>query len=155
MKYVVGLMLVGFPLCGAVMILAGVQGLWTTWRRRPFLRSAVGTIVAIEQRPAINSADTHQMRPDTAYQPILRFRTESGEVKQFRSAAGKLGRSSPYRIGTTLSVLYDPDEVLPPTLDSWFALWGGHLACILAGPIFFGGAALVYVVFGRRLLGGA
>jgi hypothetical protein len=42
MRYVLGLTLVVFPLCGAVMILAGVQGLWTTWRRRPFWRSAVG-----------------------------------------------------------------------------------------------------------------
>jgi hypothetical protein len=148
-------MLIVFPLCGAVMILAGVQGLWTTWRRRPFLRSAVGTIVAIETRHVPSRTDTYWTGPYTAYQPIVRFRTESGEVKEFRSAAGKLGRSPMYRIGTTLPVLYDPDEVLPPTLDSWFALWGGHLACIVLGPIFLGGAALVYVAFGPRLIGGA
>jgi hypothetical protein len=154
-KYVLGLMLVVFPLCGAVLIVAGIQGLWTTWRRRPFLRSALGTIVAVERRPAPGRTETYWKGPYIAYQPIVRFTTESGEVREFRSPAGKIGRSPMYRIGATLPVLYDPDEVLPPTIDSWFALWGGHLTCILVGPIFFGGAALVYVEVGRRLLGGA
>jgi hypothetical protein len=143
MMYVLGLMLVVFPLCGAGMILAGVQGLWTTWRRRPFLRSALGTTVAIEKRPALDRTDRYRTGPYTAYQPILRFRTESGAVQEFRSAAGLLGRSPTCRIGTTLPVRYDPDEVFPPTIDSWFALWGGHLACILVGPIFLGGATVV------------
>jgi hypothetical protein len=155
MKYVLGLMVVVFPLCWAVMILAGIKGLWTTWRRRSFFRSAVGSIVAVEKRHLPSTTESYWTGSYTAYQPIVRFTTESGEVKEFRSAAGKLGRSPMYRIGTTLLVLYDPDEVLPPTLDPWFALWGGHLVCILVGPIFLGGAALVHVAFGRRLLGGA
>jgi hypothetical protein len=176
MESVLWLMLVGCSLAGAVHILAGVRGLWTTLRRRPYLRSAFGTIVAIEVGPALSDPDSDA--PSTASFPILRFRTESGEVKKFRSAVGQVGRSpayrvgritlhlwsasadrlkrSPkYRIGMTLPVLYDPDEVLPPTIDSWFALWGGHLACLLSGPIFFGGAAMVYVAFGERLFGGA
>jgi hypothetical protein len=179
MEYVLWLMLVGFSLAGAVHILAGVRGLWTTLRRRPYLRSAVGTIVAIQVGPAISDPDSDA--PSTASFPILRFRTESGEAKKFRSALGQVGRSpawrigtkpgitmhfsrasadrlkrSPkYRIGMTLPVLYDPDEVLPPTIHSWAALWGGYLACLLSGAIFFGGAAMVYVAFGDRLFGGA
>jgi hypothetical protein len=179
MEYVPWLMLVGFSLGGAWAILLGVRGLWTTCRRWSYLRSAVGTIVAIEQRRVSYDADSTV--PDIASFPILRFQTESGEVKKFRSALGQVGRSpawrigtkrgitmhfsrasadrltwSPkYRIGMTLPVLYDPDEVLPPTIHSWAALLGGYLACLLSGAIFFGGAAMVYVAFGDRLFGGA
>ena len=142
MKYLLWLMLIGFPLAGAIVIFAGVQGLWTTWRRRPSLRSAVGTIVGFEAEDAFE---------EVAYYPVLRFTTESGKVKQFCS---HIAGSTKYRIGATLPVLYDPDGIMPPTIDSWFALWGSYLLFILSGPIFFIGSALVYVAFRNRLMGG-
>src|SRR5579863_7750696 len=114
MKYVLGLMLIAFPFCGGLVFLYGVRGLWTTWMRRPFLRSAVSKVVAVETQRAIGSTDDSPSQPSTAYYPILRFTTESGEVREFRSSAGKLGDSSPYTLGTTIPVLYDPDGILPP-----------------------------------------
>jgi hypothetical protein len=83
MKYVLGLMLVAFPLCGAIMFLAGAGGLWTTWRRRRFLQSAVGKVVAVEERRVANLSHGRRTEPDTAYQPILRFTTATGEVREF------------------------------------------------------------------------
>jgi hypothetical protein len=151
MKYVLGLMLIAFPLCGLLMILVGVRGLWKTWSRRPFLRSAVGKVVKIEQCRAIGSGDESVSNPDTAYYPILQFTTESGKVREFRSPAGQLGNSPPYTLGMTIPVLYDPDDILPPAINSWFALWGGHVVCLLAGPILLGGAAIIYFAFGHRI----
>jgi hypothetical protein len=151
MKYILGLMLIVFPLSGVVVILSGLRGLWTTWMRRPFLQSAVGTVIGIEKRHAIGSSDGSVSQPDTAYSPILRFTTESGDVREFRSPTGQLGDSSPYTVGMTIPVVYDPDDILPPAINSWFALWGGHVICLLAGPIFLGGAAIVYFAFGHRI----
>jgi len=151
MKYVLGLMLIAFPLGGVVVILSGLRGLWATWMRRPFLRSTVGEVVAVEKRRALSSGDESASQPDTAFYPILRFTTESGTVREFCSATGQIRDSSPYTLGMTFPVLYDPDDLLPPTIDSWFALWGAHFICLLAGPIFLGGAALVYFTFGRRI----
>ena len=151
MKYVLGLMLIAFPLCGVLLILHAIRGLRRTWMRGPYLQSAVSTVVAVERQRAISSPDDSPSQPSTAYYPILRFTTESGEVKEFRSSFGKLGDSSPYAIGTTIPVLYDLDGILPPVIDSWFAVWGVDLICLLAGPIFLGGAAIVYFAFGQRI----
>ncbi len=154
MKYLVLLVLVVFPLAGAVMVVAGASGLWTTWQRRPFLRSAVGTVVSVETNPVSFPVDDEgRTKSTTAYRPVVRFTTESGEVREFVSKVSQLGDASMYRTGDTFRVLYDPVGILPPTLDSVFALWGGHLLGVVMGPIFWALAALVYVTFGRRLLG--
>jgi hypothetical protein len=50
--------------------------------------------------------------------------------------------------------LYDSDGIVPPTIESWFALWGSYLLFILSGPIFFIGSAMIYVAFRNRLMGG-
>ncbi len=151
MKYLLGLMLIVFPVGGAFTFLTGVRGLWTTWWRRPFLLSAEGTIVATQQHRAIRSTHRHASSPHTAYNPVLRFTTESGEVREFCSPAGQLGNSSPYTIGMAVPVLYDPDDILPPTIDSWSAVWGGHMLFVIVGLIFLAGAGLVYFAFGHRI----
>jgi len=50
MKYLLGLALIAFTLVSALLFVTGVRGLWTTWRRRPCLRSAQGSVVAIQER---------------------------------------------------------------------------------------------------------
>jgi hypothetical protein len=154
MNYIVGLFLIALPLCGLLLLLIGIRGLLTTWRRRPFLESAVGEIIAVETRHPISSHDSPSARAESVYEPVVRFTTASGEVKEFRSAVGKTAPSSPYKIGTSVAVLYDPGEEIPPMLDTWFSIWGGHLACLLGGLVFFGGAAMTYVAFGRRVFNG-
>jgi hypothetical protein len=154
MKYIIGLFLIVFPLCGVLLLYIGIRGLWTTWRRRPFLESVEGRIIALERRDAIVSHDSHSSRAEVAYHPVVRFTTASGEVKEFRSATGKVGLTSPYQIGASVAVLYDPLDELPPILDDWFSIWGGYLFCLLSGLIFFGGAGLTYVTFGQRAFNG-
>jgi hypothetical protein len=151
MRYVLGLMIVSAPLVGLLFILVGVRGLWTTWRRRPLLRSAVGIIIGVRKDRAIGKDG-----PDLEwrYRPILRDTTETGEVREFVSETGQIGSASPYREGTQLSVLYDPGGVLPPRINSWFALWGTHLVLIAVGPAFIVCGALIYLMFGQRVLHG-
>jgi hypothetical protein len=76
-------------------------------------------------------------------------------VREFVSETGKVGSESPYHALTKLPVLYDPEGILPPQIDSWFELWGIQLILItLVGPLFIGGGALVYLAFGDRVLHG-
>ena len=144
-------MLLVFPLSGAYLLQLGLRGLLATWSRRPFLRSAVGTVIRVEVRNALNSYDQSYSQPSHSYFPVLRFTTEAGETRVFLSATGKLGNTSPYSFGMTLPVLYDLEDIIPPTLDNWADIWLGHLLTFLGGPIFLGGAALVYYAFGSRL----
>jgi hypothetical protein len=154
MRYVVGLTIVLSPLIGLFLIVAGIRGIWTTWKRRPFLRSADGTIVGIKAESVTND-DSSSSELQLSYRPILRFTTERGEVQEFVSQVGKIGSESPYHIGDRVPVLYDRDGVLPPRIDSWFALWGFHVILTgFAGPLFIGCSALLCLALGQRVLYG-
>jgi hypothetical protein len=144
MRYVLGLALIGFSLCGLMTFFAGIRRLWSTWRRRAFLRSAVGEVIKVEMEQ-VNLSDSSTV--GSVYTPVLRFKTASGEVKTFRSAFG-FGPSSPYKVGMAIPVLYDPDDVIPPMIDSWITIWAGHIALFFFGLVVLGLAALfVYAVF--------
>jgi hypothetical protein len=149
MRHVLGLALIGFSLCGLMTFFAGIRGLWSTWRRRAFLRSAVGEVIKVEMEHE-NFSDSGTV--ESVYTPVLRFKTASGEVKKFRSAFG-FGPSSPYKVGMTIPVLYDPDDVIPPMIDSWVTIWAGHIALFFFGLVLLGLAALfVYAVFVLQVL---
>jgi hypothetical protein len=119
MRYVVGLMMVLSPPFGLLCIGIAVRGLWTTWRRRLFLRPATGIIIGVKQEPGIGDVESGGQ---PGYRPIQRCTTETGEVRQFLSESGYTSSTSHYRRGMELRVLYDPDSVLPPRINSWFAL---------------------------------
>jgi hypothetical protein len=152
MRYLVGLMIVFSPLVGAFLIVNGVRRLYTTWKRRPFLRSAEAVVVGTKTKPV---SDMDSSEPQQSYFPILQFTTERGELRQFVSETGKIASESPYRRGDRLPVLYDPDGVLQPLRDSWYALWGAHLVlAAIAGPLFIGCGAFLCLAFGQRVLHG-
>jgi hypothetical protein len=150
MKYAVGLMLLVFSVIGLWRSVAGLRGLWITWRRRPFLKSAVGRIASLQKHVSVSDENG----PTTVNLPVVRFTTDSGEVKEFASQIGSAAGTAKYRVFDTLPVLYDPDGGLPPTIDSWMTLWGGHLLHVILSLFFLGGCALVIVGFGGRIFGG-
>jgi len=154
MKYVVVMFLIAFSLVGLLLLLAGLKGLWNILRRWPFLKSVVGEIVSVEQSQSLSSKDDPGTVALVAFRPVVRFTTAEGEMKQFCSATGKLAATSPYSIGTSVPVLYDPDNEIPPMLHTWFAMWGVKVACLLGGLVFLGGAALTYAAFGDRVFNG-
>ena len=154
MKYIVGLCLIAFPLCGLLLVFAGIRGLWTTWRRSPFLKSVMGEIIKVERTSSQFSGDDSGTQTVIVYVPVVRFTTLAGELKEFRSALGKSGEPPPYRVGTSVAVLYDPDNEIPPMLHTWFSMWGGHVVYLAGGLVFFGGAAMTYAAFGRKVFNG-
>jgi hypothetical protein len=133
-------MLVGFSIGGATSILAGGEGLWITWRRRPFLQSAVGEVIRVE----MHHLGVPDSEDDSVYTPVVRFKTASGKVQTFTSAVS-VGSSSRYKVRTTIPVLYDPDDEIPPVIDSWMTIWGCHIVFLVMGLLVgFGGAGFLY-----------
>jgi len=116
MRYVIGLMIVYFPLIGLLFTVAGVRGLSTTGRRRPLLRSADGIIIGVQEDRLTGDGWSDQEQ-EWLYRTILRYTTERGEVREFVWETGQIGSGSPYREGAQLPVLYDPDGVLPPRIN--------------------------------------
>jgi len=175
MRYMLGLFLVAGWLFGLILFFRGIRGLWTTWRRWASLRSAVGEVIGVEEE-TVQSDEYDVEYP--VYTPVLRFKTASGEAKTFRpkwsfgpsavryktahgqfeasrSAFGSR-RSSPYKVGMTVPVLYDPDGVIPPMIDSWTTIWGASVGGLFGGLVLLGIAAfasyyvfLLYVLDGR------
>jgi hypothetical protein len=140
MEYALWVMLVGSSIVGAASIHAGCEGLWITWRRRPLLRSAVGEVIRVEMHHLNLDCDSGD---DSVYTPVVHFKTAPGKVKTFRSPLS-VGSSSTYKVGTTLPVLYDPDDVIPPMIDSWATIWGVHIGFLFGGLFGFESAAFLY-----------
>jgi hypothetical protein len=114
---------------------------------------AGGVVIGVKVDHTIDSGPGPEQ--EQGFRPILRYTTETGEVRQFVSETGQVGSESPYRMGTHFPVFYDPDDVLPPQIDSWFALWGTNLILMgVVGLVFIGCGALTFLAFGQRVLHG-
>jgi hypothetical protein len=152
MRYVVGFMMFMFPLAGIILIQLSLRRLWTNFTRWPFLFRAEAEIIKVIRKDAIRSADDHS-GPRYAFYPVLRFQTAFGEFREFQSESGQGGDQSPYQIGSKLPVLYDPDNLMPPVIYSWGALWFIELVMILGGLLFCGAGATIYFCFGAKIFG--
>src|SRR5262249_44613226 len=65
-----------------------------------------------------------------AYYPVVKFRTATGEAHTLHSNTGS---SSPsYRVGETVSVLYDPGNPFDARIVGFFSLW---FLVIIFGPV--------------------
>jgi hypothetical protein len=67
------------------------------------------------------------------YHPDLHFTTTASKVRQFRSPHGEDRLAAPYQPGAAVPMLYDPERVFPPMIDSWLALWGATLFAFASG----------------------
>lgn len=148
MAVVIGLMMAGFGCTGVLLLLHFVRELARRLARLPYLERAEGTVTAVKAQDSRFQGDTG---PSTMYFPVISFRGH-GQSQTFTSEFGD-GKSTRFVIGQKIGVRYDPTGALPPMVDSWFGLWLRPLLGIVAGFVFLGGAALVYVAFGKRAFG--
>ena len=151
MRYVVGLMLVVFFLTGVGLFAAGVRGLIRRFGVRGRLRPAEGEIFRIDKRQKCTDYQTG--RTAEYHYPEIKFCRERGGDMTFLSEIGAGARAARYAVGQKIAVLYDPDDKIPPMIDSWAGIWGPHVVRTIAGPIFIFGALLIYWSFGDRILG--
>lgn len=137
-------MLVGLALAGLFTIYLSVLRLFLMATRCRRLVKAVGVIREIDKKSVHFSTHRLSGPPRFSFIPIIAFVKASGEQIEFRSEAGEYAATTKYRIGQSIDVLYDPDGVMPPMIDEWFARWGVHIVMIFGGLLFLGGSSLVY-----------
>lgn len=120
----------------ALGVLQTVVAGWWVIRARAFVaraETAPGAVVALERSTS---------RDSSAYHPVVRFKSPSGQERTFRSPAGSNPPS--HAVGDAVDVLYDPADLADARIDSRFSLWGG--------PIIGGSMALVFGGVGGGIL---
>ncbi|MBS1795309.1 MAG: DUF3592 domain-containing protein [Acidobacteria bacterium] len=155
MRYLAGFMMFAFALAGSGLIVAAVRELALKLRRRKYFRRTTGSIVRVER-------ERHRRRPGEIrrrvaqyrFFPVVKFRNEAGAEIVFRSETGDGGRVSKYRVGQRLPVVYDPDDRVPPMIDTFAGVWLPVVFLLLAGIVFAGGALTIFFAFGARIFGG-
>ena len=118
--------LLGGPL---VIRIAGAR-LWTTIVRWHHLVPVDGKVTGTVGDEPGSSSDS------PAIYPVVQFTTSTGEQREFRSDIGS-GSSSTYKVGMTLPVLYDPENIKPPVIDSWATIWLRDVVVLFLGLILF------------------
>ncbi len=151
MRYVVGFMMVAFFVAGVGLFVAGVIGLIRRLAVRRRLRSAEGEIVWIDKR--VVNTDYDSGRSAEYHYPEIKFRPGVGPETKFLSEIGAGSRAKRYAIGQKIGVLYDPEEAIPPMIDSWAGVWGPNVLRVIFGPVFVFGAGLIWYAFGDRIMG--
>lgn len=151
MRYVVGLMMVGFFVSGAGLFLAGVWRIVARLRARGRMLRAEGEIVRIEM---VQKCTDYDMGRTAEYHyPEIRFYPAGGGEAKFLSEIGAGSRAKRYAVGQRIGVVYDPEGKVPPMIDSWSGRWGPHLLKAIVGPMLIGVAIFLWWAFGARILG--
>ena len=166
MRFLVWLMLGGFVMFGWVCLVDGARTLVTVIRRRPYLRRAPGTVVAVHSKRETRQSggEYPKMRTYVQFYPEIQFKTESGETIAFRSEVGEsgvVGRKDGvavnpvpgYHYGQSLDVFYDPEGKISPRIACFAGLYGPAATTLIAGVVFLGASVVIWVCFGEKLLG--
>src|SRR5215831_10277027 len=82
-------------------------------------------------------------RSSTLIFPIIGFVTDSGSMISAESRTG--GSRGVYRVGQTVTVLYDPQQPADMRIDSFSSRWIGIIipACVALAPLVIAGLAVV------------
>lgn len=148
MAVVVGLMMAGFGVVGVCLLCHFIRELARRLARRPYLERVEGTVTGVKTKEIHFEGDSGQ---STVHFPVITFQRQ-GKTQTFTAEVG-VGNTARFVIGQKIGVRYDPTGAIPPMVDSWSSLWLAPAIGIVAGFVFLGGAALVYVAFGRRVFG--
>ena len=154
MYCLVSFMMITFLMGGGSMLVAGIRQFvrrrWVVQR----METAVGTILRVhqERRCDLDNGSNSSRDVTILNFPVIQFRLPNGHDVQFRSEVGDTGRISQFRSGMQLPVLYDPQGEEAPLIKSWSGVYLASLMYVIAGTAFIGGATMVWVAFGHRIL---
>ncbi len=84
---------------------------------------ASGTVIDNEYRSHTDPEDS--ARSYWAYYPVVSFTTAQGYLHIFTDGEGSYPPA--YEVGETVEVLYNPDDPLDATINSWMSIWMGPL----------------------------
>ncbi|HEV2801934.1 MAG TPA: DUF3592 domain-containing protein [Pyrinomonadaceae bacterium] len=155
MRYVVGVMLILFLLVGIYLVITGLKNFRLRRRLLTDLKRTEGVVLSVTRKQPPNTIvkKSRYEKRMWMFFPVIRFNTSSGASMTFESESGDTGQTSTYSPGQRLPILYDPENRLPPMIDTRWALWGGAFFQTLGGVAFVSGALLLLVIFGDRIFG--
>lgn len=151
MKVIVGFMILVFFFGGIGVIYLGVQMLAHRIRRKPFMRTAEGTILKFEQR-VMRSSSGNRMHSTTVHFPVIQYSTDSGHLVTFRSESGRSANAAIYTTGQKVQVIYDPESPEDAHINTRSALYFTPVTMIIGGLIILGTSVLIAFLFGERIL---
>jgi hypothetical protein len=100
------------------------------------------TITKLIERPGQNSS--------SVYFPVFRFQDANGQAHEIDSSSGQYPPA--YKVGDTVTVLYQPQQPEKAKLDTFFDVWGW--AAMLGGfgvlDLVVGSGMLVFVFITQR-----
>lgn len=103
---------------------------------------AQATITKLTERPGHDSG--------TVYYPVFRFQDGKGQAHEIDSSSGQYPPA--YKVGDTVTVLYQPEQPENAKLDRFFDVWGW--AAMLGGfgvlDLVVGSGLLVFVIIIQR-----
>jgi hypothetical protein len=110
-------------------------------------------VVDVVRKAAPHSPGEVRWRTDWMFFPVVLFTPAGGQPVTFKSEVGDGGQESRYEVGQKLAVRYDPEGIIPPTLDTWSGMWLPPVIGLFAGLVFLAGSGLVAVVYADKVLG--
>jgi len=140
-----------FTLIGVAMLIGGVFMFNRTRRFTQRSVATTGTVVELllESR---SSTSAGRRTVGHSYYPLIRFKTKSGQVVEFKSSFGSNPPS--YVVGARVPILYDPDNPHRAEINSFMSLWMGVIILLALGGIFTAvgvGTVLVAVASKRKI----
>jgi uncharacterized Tic20 family protein len=120
-------------LCSIVPL--GIAGYWYS-NTNSFLENAVKTEATVVKMEKRNSDD------GTMYYPVFSFLDKDGNRQRIHSTMGSYPPA--YKIGDTVSILYDPQTPEKTKLDSFMCLW--------LGPVISGALGSIPLLIGTLIL---
>ena len=158
MQYVFPILFaVAGSLAGAWLVYSGGKRFMLKRQHAGHLERIQGTIVDVEQRKASTSRSPGRSRTTYVTYPIIEFTAASGKVVTFRPESGRSvstrwggAPKSSYEKGDPITVLYDPDDALKPTVVSPMGIWLPEILKIVGGMVLvaFALSILVAVIGG-------
>lgn len=142
MSFVLGAMFLVSAGIGIALVVVAWK--WARARRRASARSIVidGAVIGVERkemRSQYTAKARRRRRSEPtryAFHPRIAFTTPSGERREFVAPSGEIGERSPFVIGSTIRVRFDPENEAPPAVDSLAGLWGPSIAAGCGGLVF-------------------
>jgi hypothetical protein len=140
-----------FLVVGCALLVGSLRDLARRLRRSRRLRRAEGVVVALQTKK-VTTMLARRMRTTHMHFPVIRYSQGAGEAATFTSETGDAGPQPRFRVGQSVSVRYDPEGEVGPSVASWFGLWAQPLLLAVGGAMFVCGAALLYFAYGEKLV---
>lgn len=126
-----------FIIIGGVLVASGLFAFFRQRARMRRSRLTTGTIVELVPYRKSGeylwekSTDGVKIKPKYLYQPVVRFKTETGRSMKFMVSIAS--RPKPYQVGEQVKVIYDPDNPQKAQINRFLYLWFNVLMLLFFG----------------------